>query len=289
MDRKLITVALIGEPNAGKSTLTNALVGEKITIVTHKVQTTRENVRGVVTDGDTQMVLIDTPGLFDAKKTLEKFIVKNATASFEEADIVCLVIDINRLAKDAYKDVFVYLRSVKKPIFAIINKIDMLTNEEILHGIQKLSDEQLFKEIIPVSGLKNRNIDHLRTFLMKQAEPGPWIFEDDEITDQNNRKLAEEITREQAFLHLHEELPYSLKVETEKWEENEELIVIHQVIFVTKEAHKGIALGKGGSKIRTIGQAARIELTKLLGKRVNLFLFVKVREDWIERDFSQLV
>lgn len=288
-NKKSLVIALIGEPNAGKSTLLNALVGEKISIVTHKVQTTRHNIRGVVNEGDTQLVFIDTPGLFDAKRTLERAIVKAATNSFEEADIVCLMFDINRLKGDAYKEVLNFVKNTKKPLFAIINKIDLLPKDELLPLIQKLADENIFQEIIPLSALKATGVARITQFFVSQATPGPWYYEEDEITDQSMKNICEEITREQAFILLHEEIPYSLKVETEIWQEAITSVTIHQALFVVKNSQKVIALGKGGSKIKEIGKRARHEMGKLLGKKVHLFLYIKVREDWIERDFSKYV
>jgi GTP-binding protein Era len=288
-DQKNLVIALIGEPNAGKSTLLNALVGEKISIVTHKVQTTRYNIRGIVNEGDTQLIFIDTPGLFSAKRTLERAIVKAATTSFDEADIVCLMFDVNKLNSDAYKDVLPFVQNTKKPLFAIINKIDLISKEEILPLIKKLADENIFKEIIPLSALKSSGIEHITEFFLSQAKEGPWHYLEDEVTDQPIRNICEEITREQAFILLHQEIPYSLKVETEIWKETEATVTIHQAIFVMKETQKTIALGRGGSKIKEIGKRARLEISKLLGKKVNLFLYIKVREDWIEKDFSKHV
>ncbi|MDF3047175.1 MAG: GTP-binding protein Era [Candidatus Midichloriaceae bacterium] len=288
-NQKSLTVALIGEPNAGKSTLLNALVGEKVSIVTHKVQTTRHNIKGVVTEGETQIIFIDTPGLFDAKRTLEKAIVKSAKTSFEEADIVCLMFDVNKLKADLHKDILSFVKSTRKPLFAIINKTDLVTKDEILPLIQKLSDENIFQEIIPISAMNESHVERIKDFLKSHAQPGPWHYEDGEITDQSIRNICEEITREQAFILLHQEIPYSLKVETEMWEEEGELVTIHQALFVVKESQKAIALGKGGIKIKEIGKRARYHIGKLLDKKVRLFLYIKVREDWIERDFGSHV
>ena len=288
-NQKSITIALIGEPNAGKSTLINALVGQKISIVTHKVQTTRHKIRGVVNEGDTQLVFIDTPGLFMPKRTLEKAIVRAATSSFEEADIVCMLFDINRLISNHHKDALEFIKNVKKPLFAIINKIDLVDKDKLLPLIKSLADECIFQEIIPLSAIKNSGIKRITNFFLSQATEGPWQFIDEEITDQSVRSICEEITREQAFIQLHQELPYSLKVETEKWEEGELTLSIHQTIFVTKDSQKIIALGKGGAKIKEIGRRARMEIAKLIGKRISLYLYIKVREDWIERDFSKYV
>lgn len=285
-NQKTITIALIGEPNAGKSTLLNSIVGEKISIVTHKVQTTRHNIRGIINNGDTQLVFIDTPGLFDAKRTLEKAIVKSATSAFDEADIVCLMFDINKLKGNVYKEVFDFIKQIKKPIYAVINKIDLVAKDELLPIMQSLHEEGIFEEIIPLSALKALGVQKFIDFLSSKAPKRIWGYQEDEMTDQTIRSICEEITREQAFILLHEEIPYSLKVETEKWEEDDKLVKIYQAVFVMKESQKAIALGKGGTKIKEIGQRARHQMSHLIGKKVSLYLYIKVRENWIEKDFS---
>ncbi len=288
-NKKSLIIALIGEPNSGKSTLLNALIGEKVSIVTHKVQTTRFNIKGILNEGDTQLVFIDTPGLFDAKRPLEKAIFRNAINSFEEADIICLMFDINKLKNASYRNVLNFTKNIKKPLFAIINKIDLIPKEELLPTIQMLADEKIFSEIIPLSALKKTGLERVTKFFVSQAKPGPWYYEEDEITDQSVKSICEEITREQTFIQLHQEIPYSLKVETEKWEETEDSVSIYQAIFVVKDSQKVIALGKNGSKIKDIGKRARFEMGKLLGKKVHLFLYIKVRENWIERDFNKYI
>lgn len=287
--QKSLTIALIGEPNAGKSTLLNALVGEKISIVTHKVQTTRHNIRGIINHENTQLVFIDTPGLFDAKRALEKAIVKSAVSAFDEADIVCLMFDINKLKGNVYKDVFAFIKKINRPIYAIINKVDLVAKDTLLPIMENLYAEGIFKEVIPLSALKSLGVPKFIEFLTKQALERPWEYEEDEMTDQPVRTICEEITREQAFILLHEEIPYSLKVETEKWEEDEDSVSIHQAIFVMKESQKAMVLGKGGIKVKEIGQRARFQMADLLGKRVSLYLYIKVRENWIEKDFSKYV
>lgn len=279
------TVALVGQPNVGKSTLINEIVGQKISIVTRKVQTTRENVRGIVNINDTQLVFIDTPGIFDAKGTLERAIVNNATRSFDEADLICVILDPKHIEITNLEVLSNYLKKSPKECYAVLNKIDLLEKPEILPLIEKISSYGIFKEIFPLSADKGYGVKHFVEFLIKHAKPGPWLYDEDTLTDQTSRKLAEEITREQAFLQLHEELPYSLKVETDQYEELDNGDVkIHQSIIVSKPNHKPIALGAGGSKIKAIGQRARHEIGRTLGCKVHLFLHIKVREDWIERE-----
>jgi GTP-binding protein Era len=200
-----------------------------------------------------------------------------------------MIIDIKKFSKEEYENVFEFLSNQKQPIFVALNKIYEVRKEIVLETIDSLKDNKEIKEIIPLSALKKTNIKHLIDFFISNAKPGPWMYEDDEISDQTDKKLAEEITRKHTYLQLHQELPYSLKVETEQWQENDQKIVINQAIFVTKNAHKSIVLGKGGEKIKAIGKGSRHDLQKLFDKRIELYLFVKVREDWIDRDFGQYV
>lgn len=286
-NQKSLNIALIGEPNAGKSTLINSFVGQKISIVSHKVQTTRHKIKGVVNIDDTQLVFIDTPGLFVPSHTLEKTIVKNAISAFDEADIICMVFDANRISNNYYQSVLEFIKNVKIPIYALINKIDLINEDELLPLIKKLDEEGLFAEIIPISAIKVKDVNRVTKFLLSKAILGPWQFIDDEITDQTIRSMCEEITREQVFLHLHQELPYSIKVETEKWEEGSLMVSIYQVIYVMKNSQKIIVLGKNGTKIKEIGKRSRQEISKLIDKKINLYLYVKIKEDWIERDFNE--
>jgi len=255
-DHKSLIIAIIGQPNAGKSSLLNRIIGEKIAIVTHKVQTTRFNIKGIYNHEKTQLVFIDTPGIFDPKETLEKAIVKNALNALYEADLICLLIDGNRfIQSDIDEAVLKHLKSIKKPIYAVINKIDLLPRkQDILPLINKLTEYNLFKEYFPLSALNGEGVEHFIKFLLVQALDKPWLYIDDEITDQPLRNLCEEITREQAFTLLHQEIPYSLKIETEKWEETENEVRIYQAIFALKNTQKSIILGKAGSKIKEIGR-----------------------------------
>ena len=287
--KKTLSVALIGEPNAGKSSLMNAIIGEKVSIVTHKIQTTRFNIRGILCEEDTQIIFMDTPGIFKPERRLEKAIVRNALNSFDQADILCLILDVKHFNLDNLAQLKTYLKKSGKPCYAIINKIDLIARFKLLEIIKNLDETLLFKELFMVSATKGDGIENLINFLKKQAQPGFWMYEEDQLTDQPARVLAEESTREQAFLLLHEELPYSLKIETDQWQECEDgSIKIHQSIYVLKEQQKIIVLGAGGSKIKDIGRRSRQQISNILGKKVHLFLHVKVREEWIDRDYRTI-
>ncbi len=284
---KLLKVAIIGEPNAGKSTLLNKIIGQNISIVTHKVQTTREVIRGIYTNGETQIVFLDTPGIFNAERNLEKYIVSNAMSSFEEADVVCLIMDLRKINSGSHAAILKAIKDLNKPIIGLINKIDMVKRNDILPLIQKLSEEFGFAEIVPMSAEKGDGVKRYLEVLEKYAYDDMHIYSEDEITDKPIRFIAEEITRKHAFLHLHKELPYSLKVETEKWDEFDDEVKIYQTIYLVKDSQKNIAVGKGGTKIKMIGTDARKEIQQLIDKKVHLYLYIKVREEWMEKDFNK--
>lgn len=287
--KKTLNVALIGEPNAGKSSLLNAIIGEKVSIVTHKVQTTRFNIRGILCEDDTQVIFTDTPGIFKPEKRLEKAIVRNALNSFDQADILCLILDVKHFDLNKLTQVQAYLKKSSKPCYAIINKIDLIARVKLLEIIKKLDETLLFKELFMVSATKGEGVANLINFLKKQAHPGPWLYEEDQLTDQPARVLAEESTREQVFLLLHEELPYSIKIETDQWQDCPDgSIKIYQSIYVLKEQQKVIVLGANGSKIKDIGRRSRQQISNLLDKTVHLFLHVKVREEWIDKDYRAI-
>jgi GTP-binding protein Era len=278
--QKTISVCIIGRPNSGKSTLLNKLIGQKISIVTPKVQTTRSIITGIVTIKDTQIILYDTPGIFEPKSRLEKAMVRCAWSSLHSADIVMLIIDSLKSLDEITCDILKKLSSLKIiPVF-LLNKIDVKSQhiDDIKANLNATHPESL---ILLISALSGKNIDELLEYIISQAKPSPWLYEEDDMTDLPMRFLAAEITREQLFLNLHQELPYKLTVQTESWEERpDKSIKIHQVIVVTRETYKTIILGKSGGKIKEIGAQARKEMEEFFNCRVHLFLFVKVRELW---------
>lgn len=285
MNKKSAYIALIGKPNAGKSTLLNCLVQEKISIVTPKVQTTRKVIKGIVTQDNTQLIFIDAPGIFIPQGKLEKLIVNNAIEALNEADILCILFDSSKENfLQGNEMIFQKIKSIKKPVIAILNKVDLIKDKTILlEKATQLDDLKLFQKIFMISALKISGINDLVSYLSESAPHSHWFFEDDIITDKSEREIVEEITREQVYLNLNKELPYSLKVETDKWEENEEMVRINQSIITNKASHKAILIGRKGSKLKTIGTGARLNIQRFLNKKVHLSLFIKVREDWIDK------
>jgi len=281
-NKKCGFIALMGAPNVGKSTLVNNLIGSKISIVTPKVQTTRASIKGIYTEGEAQLVFIDTPGLFSAKEKLEKAIVQEAWRRVDEADFLALLVDAKRgICKDT-KTVIKSLKQQDKKAALIINKVDLVQREGLFQLAQELNDEGVFTDTFMVSALKGDGTAKLIEHYSNVAPKGPWMFPEDQIMDAPIKFFAAEVTREKIFMKLQQELPYSVAVETEKWEEGKKGINIHQVIYVQKNGQKGIILGKGGSMIKQIGAASRRELEDILESKVNLFLFVKVREGWVD-------
>ncbi len=290
--------AIIGAPNAGKSTLVNHLVGQKVAIVTHKVQTTRFPVRGVAHHDGAQIVLVDTPGIFKAKKRLDRAMVKAAWAGADEADAIVHLIDASawvadkqgdasaaqRLSVEDDKAVLEALKETGKSAYLALNKIDLFPHEKILPLMAEFSEAGAYKEIFMVSALNGDGIPRLADALGRDMPEGPPLYPVDQTADLPMRLMAAEITREKLMLRLHQELPYQLMVETESWEPFDNGSVrIRQAVIIAREQHKGMVLGKGGSAIKAIGQAAREELTELLGQKVHLILFVKVDPKWMER------
>lgn len=278
--QKTVSVCIIGRPNSGKSTLLNKLIGQKISIVTPKVQTTRSIITGIVTIKDTQIILYDTPGIFEPKSRLEKAMVRCAWSSLHSADIVMLIIDSLKPLDKITLEILKKLSSLKiTPVF-LLNKIDVTS--KYFADIQAMLTAAHPKNLVfPISALVGKNIDELLEYIISQAKPSPWLYEEDDMTDLPMRFIAAEITREQLFLNLHQELPYKLTVQTESWEERgNKSVKIHQVIVVTRESYKIIILGKNGSKIKEIGAQARQEMEQFFNCKVHLFLFVKVRELW---------
>lgn len=278
-------VALIGAPNAGKSTLLNALVGSRLSIVTPKPQTTRGRVKGIAVSGNTQMVFVDTPGVFDAKPKFEKAMVAAAWAGAEEADIILFVVDASVGVDDDVKRVAATLQKQHKPAVLVLNKVDKVRDKTLLPALaQQLHGLARFDTGFMIAAARNAGVRDILSYLEARLPEGPWLFGDEEMTDAPERDIACEITREQCFLRLHEELPYGLMVEHESWEEakqqDKRVIKIRQAIIVTRESHKKIILGKGGAMLRSIGQAARRAIGHALDAEVHLFLFVKVQENW---------
>lgn len=274
-------VALIGAPNAGKSTLVNRFVGAKVSIVSHKVQTTRSLVRGIVIHKGAQIVFVDTPGIFKPRRRLDRAMVTSAWGGAHDADVIFFLVDAERgLGGDAEK-ILEGLVEVKKPKVLIVNKIDRVRPEALLELTAQATKAVEFDETFMISALKGPGCDDVLDYLAKTLPEGPWYYPEDQITDLPLRQLAAEITREKLYARLHQELPYASHVETEKWEERKDGSVrIEQVIYVERESQKKIVLGKGGDSIKHISQNSRREIGEILGQVVHLFLFVKVRGNW---------
>jgi len=276
-------VALIGAPNAGKSTLTNALVGTKVSIVSHKVQTTRSLVRGIALDGATQIILVDTPGIFAPKRRLEKAMVRSAWTGAGDADAVVLLVDARAGLTDDVQAIIRGLADVKRPRAILLNKIDLVKRDTLLELAAKVAELITFDRLFMVSALSGDGLAELREWLAQTLPLGPWLYPEDQISDAPMRMLAAEITREKLFHRLHEELPYRSTVETDSWQERKDGSVrIEQTIFVERESQRKIVLGKSGETIKAISMAARKELTEIVESPVHLFLFVKVRENWAD-------
>ena len=278
-------VALIGEPNAGKSTLLNRMVGAKVSIVTHKVQTTRARIRGVCMQGDAQIVFVDTPGLVRPRRRLDRAMVAAAWGGAADADIIVLLIEAHRGLTDGVQAIIDALkeRVGDRPVALAINKIDRVKAETLLALTERLNAAYPFTKTFMISAEKGYGVDDLREWLADNLPEGPWFYPEDQIADLPMRMIAAEVTREKLTLRLHEELPYQLTVETEKWDDRKDGSTrIDQIIYVARDGHKGILLGKGGETIKSISKAAREELAEFLGRPVHLFLQVKVRPNWLE-------
>lgn len=283
-ERRCGYVAIVGAPNAGKSTLVNALVGTKVSIVSPKVQTTRFRVLGILMQGPAQIILVDTPGIFQPRRRLDRAMVAAAWNGASDADLVCLLVDAHRGYDDDTRAIVEKLKDAKRQAILVLNKVDAVKKEKLLDLAARFDAEGLFSDVFMISALKGDGLEPLTRVLTERTPLGPWMFPEDEVSDLPQRMLAAEITREKAFLKLHEELPYALTVETEHWEERPDGSArIDQVIYIQRESQKAIVVGKGGHQIKAIGAAAREELEALLERRVHLFLHVKVKEDWQER------
>ena len=283
--------AIIGAPNAGKSTLVNALVGSKVAIVSPKVQTTRMSVRGVAMAGETQIVFVDTPGIFKPRRRLDRAMVNAAWSGAADADAVILLVDAAELTANpnghAARDTDAIIEALKtdnRKAALVLNKIDGMKRTDLLPLIERLSAHGLFEQVFMISALKGDGVGDLLAWVAERMPEGPWLYPEDQVADIQSRLLAAEITREKIYLRLHDELPYASTVETEKWEERKDgSVKIDQTIFVQRDGQKAIVLGKGGATIKLIGEMARKELEELFERRVHLFLFVKVSEDWAEK------
>jgi len=276
-------VALIGAPNVGKSTLVNALVGSKVTIVSRKVQTTRALIRGIVVENNAQIILVDTPGIFAPKRRLDRAMVSTAWSGAHDADLVCVLLDA-REGLDAEADaIFTRLADVAHPKILVINKIDLVQREKLLALAKAANDRLAFAGTFMIAALSGDGVDDLRSTLASMVPPGPFHYPEDQMSDAPIRHLAAEITREKIFQKLHQELPYRSTVETESWtERNDKSVRIEQTIYVERESQRKIMLGKAGATIKSIGADARKEIAEIIEQPVHLFLFVKVRENWGE-------
>lgn len=282
-DRQCGFVALIGAPNAGKSTLLNTLLGTKISIVTHKVQTTRARARGILIKGRTQIIFVDTPGIFKPKRTLDEAMVQAAWEGVRDADCVVVLVDAARGPTGQVTAILDGLERRGQKVILALNKIDLIDKKKLLALANGFQERQWISDIFMISAESGSGVADLLAGVAARLPAGPWLYPEDQVADMPMKMLAAEVTREKLFLRLHEELPYSLSVETEDWQEKDDGSVrIGQVIYVSRKGHKGIVLGKGGASIKEIGKQARLELEGLMDCRVHLFLRVVVRPKWAE-------
>jgi len=274
-------IALIGAPNAGKSTLINALVGSKVAIVTPKVQTTRTLLRGIAMEGSAQLVFLDTPGIFAPRRRLDRAMVTTAWSGAHDADIVAVLIDAKSGLNDDAEGLLKKLEEVRQPKVLILNKVDLVEKAKLLAMAQAANEAAKFETTFMISATKGDGVADVRQWLATHVPQGPWHYPEDEVSDAPVRQLASEITREKLYLKLHQELPYQSTVETESWTERKDGSVrVEQTIYVERDSQKKIVLGKAGQTIKAIGEAARRELADIIEKKVHLFLFVKVRDGW---------
>jgi len=281
-DRRCGVIAIIGAPNAGKSTLVNALVGAKVTIISRKVQTTRVQIRGIAMQGASQLVLIDTPGIFAPKRRLDKAMVASAWSGASDADQVLVLVDAAKgIDEDVDQLVTKLAGQSKKPIL-VLNKVDRVEDKGRLFAlVEQLTAKLPFERVFMIAALTGDGVAELKRYLAERVPEGPWLYPEDELSDIPVRQLAAEVTREKIYNFLHDELPYQMTVETESWKTlRDKSVRVEQVIFVERDSQKSIVLGKGGQTIKKISQASRTELTEIVGAPVHLFLFVKVRENW---------
>ena len=276
-------VAIVGAPNAGKSTLVNALVGQKVAIVTPKAQTTRTRLMGIAIEGEAQILLVDTPGIFEPKRRLDRAMVAAVWEGAKDADLIALVMDASKGINRGIEDIAMRLKDRRETRILVLNKVDITKKDELLTLAAAMSQRIDFADIFMVSATTGDGIADLKKARAARMPEGPWMFPEDQVSDATDRMMAAEVTREQLYLKLHAELPYASAIETEKYEERKDgSVAIHQQILVGRPTQKAIVLGKGGAMIRAIGEAARAELGQLLGRKVHLFLHVKVNPNWEE-------
>jgi GTP-binding protein Era len=275
--------AIIGEPNAGKSTLANALAGSKVSIVTHKAQTTRSRIRAIAIEGDAQIIFVDTPGIFAPRRKLDEAMVEAAWDGAAEADATIVLVDARKALSEGTREIISRLTKLRHGAMLAINKIDLVKRETLLPTAAEINRLFAFSDTFMISALNGSGVDQLKRKVAERMPESPWLYPGDQAADMQLRYLAAEVTREKLFLRLHDELPYAATVETETWEERADGSVrIGQTIYVERDGQKKIVLGKGGATVKDIGAAARKELEVTLGRRVHLFLFVKVRENWMQ-------
>ena len=277
-------VALIGPPNAGKSTLMNQMVGQKVSIVTPKVQTTRSRIRGIAMKGTSQMVFVDTPGIFTPKRRLDRAMVHAAWQGADDGDVLLLLHDCARkVIDDDTLAILAKIKEQKLTVSLILNKTDLATPEKLLTRTQALSDEYDFEKIFMVSAEYGHGVEDVKSWLAEKMPLSPYLFDPEDLSDLPQRLLAAEVLREKLFLNLHQELPYQMTVETDSWEEKKDgSAEIRVSVYVSREGHRGIVLGKSGQTLRRIGQSARLELEEALDRRIHLLTHVKYRKDWMD-------
>ncbi|WP_455542298.1 GTPase Era [Intestinibacter sp.] len=275
-------VSIVGRPNVGKSTLMNNVVGEKIAIMSDKPQTTRNTIQAVYTDEDCQIVFLDTPGIHKPKNKLGEFMVKSATDAFKNVDLVLFVVDDSKKIGPGDRKIIEDLKAIKTPVILVLNKIDKLEEAELFELMHLYSKEEIFKEIVPISALKGRNVNELLKVVGRYLEEGPKYFPDYMITDQPERVLVSELIREKVLHYLNDEVPHGVAVEVERMKSrnDKDIVDISAVIYCERDSHKGIIIGKNGRKLKGIGKSARQDMELLLGSKINLQLWVKVKENW---------
>ncbi len=275
-------VSIVGRPNVGKSTLMNNVVGEKIAIMSDKPQTTRNTIQAVYTDEECQIVFLDTPGIHKPKNKLGEFMVKSATDAFKNVDLVLFVVDDSKKIGPGDRKIIEDLRGIKTPVILVLNKIDKLEESELFELMQLYSNEDLFKAIVPISALKGRNVNELLKVIGNYLQEGPKYFPDYMITDQPERVLVSELIREKVLHYLNDEVPHGVAVEVERMKsrQDKDIVDISAVIYCERDSHKGIIIGKNGRKLKGIGKSAREDMELLLGSKINLQLWVKVKENW---------